>query len=399
MAAHSRLASLDGLRGVAALVVLAHHLLLLVPDFAASYSPSKHEAISATAWVLSYTPLQIVWTGTEAVLLFFVLSGFVLTLPVAKAKRFDWNAYYAKRLVRLYAPTLVAVLVGYTLLSLRGDLSHDASSWASGRPATIIPKGVAADLTLIGGVSGRISPLWSLQWELLFSLALPAVLWLVTSGRRQTIAGVVTIVGALQVGAAYDIDLIYYLAVFGVGAITAAHWPAIRAWGEQWGTRRGRWPLAILAAVLLMTTDWWLQGLGLSADAASDWRAIPVLGCWLLVVAAATWHPLRAALSTRPAQWAGTVSFSLYLVHEPILLGVRSATEDWSVGWSIALALPVCLGAAIVFHRLVEAPFVRLASRVGRAVTARHAASASEVADGGRQVVGDDHGVEVVVQR
>lgn len=74
--------SFDGLRGVAAVVVLIHHSLLTVPSLASAYYPTTVTAIAwSKSWLITYTPLHLIWAGTEAVCLFFILSGFVLTLP------------------------------------------------------------------------------------------------------------------------------------------------------------------------------------------------------------------------------------------------------------------------------------------------------------------------------
>ena len=75
--------ALDGLRGVAALVVLAGHLLVsTVTPLANGILSVGTTDVSAPAWALLYTPLHVFWAGTEAVTVFFVLSGYVLSLPV-----------------------------------------------------------------------------------------------------------------------------------------------------------------------------------------------------------------------------------------------------------------------------------------------------------------------------
>jgi len=76
-----RIDSLDGLRGLAALVVVVHHVMHANGslDFATGL-----DGRAQGSWVvrtLTFTPLHIVWAGTEAVLVFFVLSGLVLAMP------------------------------------------------------------------------------------------------------------------------------------------------------------------------------------------------------------------------------------------------------------------------------------------------------------------------------
>lgn len=73
---------LDSLRGLAAFVVLVHHTLLCLPDFGDFfYSAGSAPAHGLVEALFFYTPLVLIWQGRSAVMLFFVLSGFVLSLP------------------------------------------------------------------------------------------------------------------------------------------------------------------------------------------------------------------------------------------------------------------------------------------------------------------------------
>ena len=170
-----RFTSLDGLRGVAAVVVLIHHALLTVPFLARAYYPDLPPVPKGSlAWWLTYSPLHLAWAGTEAVFLFFVLSGFVVTLPALRSPSFDWVAFYPRRIVRIYGPVAVAVAFGLVAVLLVPRFNERAlGHWMNQRPNDISVSDVLSDLTLIDGTSGLVSPLWSLQWELLFSAFLP----------------------------------------------------------------------------------------------------------------------------------------------------------------------------------------------------------------------------------
>ena len=106
--ARPRLTSLDGLRGLVALDVLIHRALLTLasPYYAGTAS------LGRPAWFATCTPLHILWAGTEAVYLFFVLSGIGLTIPLLRIDNFSWAAYFPKLIVRLYIPVLAAVRLG-----------------------------------------------------------------------------------------------------------------------------------------------------------------------------------------------------------------------------------------------------------------------------------------------
>jgi peptidoglycan/LPS O-acetylase OafA/YrhL len=68
--------ALDGLRGVAAFVVLLDHSLLTSSALAIAYSAITH--VSGWARWLTDTPLHTLWDGPQAVYVFFLLSGFVV---------------------------------------------------------------------------------------------------------------------------------------------------------------------------------------------------------------------------------------------------------------------------------------------------------------------------------
>lgn len=379
-----RLRSLDGLRGIAAAVVLVHHGLLTVPSLAAAYSPAEMPApTSGPAFWLSFTPLHLFWAGTEAVYLFFVLSGLVLVLPVLAAKRFDWFGYFPRRLVRLYGPVAAAVVLGLILVLLvpRYD-GAGLGVWVNGRPNSYSPYQVLQDLYLLSGASDVVSPLWSLQWELIFSLALPLVVLFIDMGRRFLGLKLLLIAVSTTLGTLWGNGAFWYLPLFAIGALLASEWGRLGQFFGRLGRRAWFWPVVLVAAVLLTTSAWWLVGVGLQGVVVASpvgaavlsvvqrWAA--VAGVTLLILAAAFWRPARASLELRPAQWLGKVSFSLYLVHEPIILAVRFATAPLGFpSWAgLLISLPLALGVAQLFSMFVELPFHRLSREVGRRVAA-----------------------------
>src|SRR3954471_9896348 len=94
-----RIPELDALRGLAAVAVLLGHWMTVVPawDDDTRHQPAK--------WLLNlfkYTPLRLLTAAPEAVLVFFVLSGFVLALPFLEGRAGSYRAFLVRRAFRIY---------------------------------------------------------------------------------------------------------------------------------------------------------------------------------------------------------------------------------------------------------------------------------------------------------
>lgn len=85
-------------------------------------------------YLLTQTPMRIVWAGGGAVELFFVLSGFVLSLPWLRGRRPSYGEFVVRRVCRIYLPYIVAIAVTMILchilmpMRLAGQLPN-TSEW------------------------------------------------------------------------------------------------------------------------------------------------------------------------------------------------------------------------------------------------------------------------------
>lgn len=359
-----RLRSLDGLRGLAALVVVVHHAVLTIPALATPYfAPYEATTEGSPAWWLSYTPLHLLWAGGEAVVVFFVLSGLVLGLK-ARSPRFDWGGYFPERLARLYVPVIAAVAFGVAVASAfprTGDGS--LGPWIAQRPTGASVTGVIHDVTLVFGPSRLISPLWSLQWEVIFSMLLPLYMVAAVALRRTPLLLAGLCIAASSVGYYAGDGWLTYLPMFGVGValsdlVTTSPRTSRRA---RWG-----WTAAAVAGLLLISSRWSLAPvLAPSAGTTALTGALVVLGAAVLVAAAVHARPLVRMLELRPVVWLGGISFSLYLIHEPIVIAAAELLGPGRGPLVLPIALAVAIPASAAFYRLVERPSHRLAKRVG----------------------------------
>ena len=386
----SRVRSLDGLRGVAALIVCVHHALLCLPEFSFAHTGGVDPGRYSTAWWWSWTPLHFFWAGGEAVILFFVLSGFVLSRPFLDEKRSeqtaDWVGYYPKRVVRLYGPVLAAValaVVNIELIRRRSDLP--ISIWLSWHSSEIGRKTILEDAFLLHEPGATSTVLWSLKYEVMFSLSLP--LWVAIGrrvrGRRLSIGASILVVGLLATAPWEFQPSAYYMAIFFVGVVLAR----MLQTREAANTTRSTGALVFAVFVVLITWHWTRTGLGWTA---SGWfgRSLASLDSIAVVTAAALaiWASVRVgswsrALSTRAPRWLGARSFSLYLVHEPILVVYAFAVGGRPSPWGLfVVAVPVAIAVSAIFYRMVDSPMMRAASALG-GLSRRPAHHPSLVAD------------------
>ena len=232
----TRVTQLDGLRGIAALVVVACHLLSVVPGIGDVVFDDRAAPLNTGETWAVFSPLHLLWNGTPAVHVFFVLSGFVLILPFTKAGATTrWPTYYAKRLLRLYLPAWAALAVAVALIVMvPRTVSPLQSSWADMYVVDPSLARVAKDSLLLLGASTVNTPLWTLRWEVLFSLLLPVYVFVALRWRRLWHLKLALVLALAGVGAVQHIDWLIYLPLFAIGAILGAERDRIRELTRSW---------------------------------------------------------------------------------------------------------------------------------------------------------------------
>lgn len=386
----SRVRSLDGLRGLAAVTVVVGHVTLLLGG---SWSVS---AIQVARQVTSSegTLLYALWNGRGAVLIFFALSGYVLTLPFASPPAdFGW-AYFAKRWARIGIPYLVMTVVVMTaavwLSSLRSQSLWPAIMFD--RPPSmgdVIEWG-----TLIGlpNVSAFNSVVWTLVVEIRLSMLLPLI---ILAYRRFGIAPVLTV--TLLVALAADVFTITqpYQGSMAASISLAGtlHFLPLFAAGSALAMKREkltntRWlnhtavKLAILAACLTLYVRGHVWAVG-AATPPGPPSAQPMLvedyivgmGAVLLIALVSAGFGARF-LASRPLLALGRSSYSLYLWHLPVL--VASAlllTPHIGILAATAIGLAVTSVVTWLSYSFVEAPVQRVIR--GHRTGASHASTTS----------------------
>ena len=355
-----RLKYLDGLRGLAALSVFACHAIeMLVPD------PQKMNL---------WHPLQTLWDGESAVILFFVLSGFVLTLPYVgpAPKKIDTVPFLIRRLTRLYpaywfAIALALVLRRYLYIpgGLDGLMPWFSSLWSSPLSPSALLKYFA--LIAPGFKSMDLDPsIWSLAVEVKVSLLFPLVLFLVQRTKRAPYA--LFVLAAILTASLFGFmgNFLAFLS----GSYLAKYRTQVVAFI---GSSRWLRAALLLVAILTYGAFWSMPGLPMPRHTAAN-----VLGASLFLALFLGSRSLKAMGTWLPVWFLGEVSYSFYLTHLPILLAVTSwlYPRTGSVLLSAAVSLLLSLALSWLVYRAIEVPCQNWGRSTAKVIGTRRAGRA-----------------------
>jgi peptidoglycan/LPS O-acetylase OafA/YrhL len=387
------IAPLDGLRGLAILLVLWHHLYLAGIISHLDVGPG---------WLMDFSAF-----AASGVFLFFALSGFLLFLPYARALVADqpWpdvRRFYIRRLLRIFPVYMVAVFV---LLILGNGFAFPAPVATSLLAGTLLYDWYPTAFSVLTAIN---PPFWTLTIEWQFYLVLPVLAlglqWL--TGRYQSwdrakrlVFGllVLTVIGLgirlLAAMAHYRyglpdsastsglLQLCYalaygvkgkYLEIFALGMGASL----LYVWGVEQGHLKARryWGRVVLSGALCALVGSLLFALksghlDTTSIGSNEWifPASPlwsVLGEWaygvafcLLLLAVVLSPGLSRLFSLAPLRWTGTISYSLYIWHWPLLYASRGQFGSYG-HLIIAMSLLVFLVATFSYW-LIERPFLR----------------------------------------
>jgi peptidoglycan/LPS O-acetylase OafA/YrhL len=118
------------------------------------------------------------------------------------------------------------------------------------------------------------------------------------------------------------------------------------------------------AVYLLFNVRWLTPWPSLYADIANG------IGSALLIALVLTSAGAQRFLTLKPFLWLGAVSYSLYLIHVPVLMAMVHLMDTWLPLAVILSFVPlVSLLIASIFHRLVEVPTTELGRRLAKRIS------------------------------
>jgi peptidoglycan/LPS O-acetylase OafA/YrhL len=361
-----RLTELDGVRGLAAVAVMCSHWLAASSP---TGGPVNRSVVSILFW-LRRTPLGVTVAGNQMVILFFVLSGMVLALPRLTGRSVPYGRYLLTRGLRLYPAAWLAVIIALAvMLVTTGHTAAGSTPWFHRLMAAPTSSLNPLRLTVLLAPfdPSRIdAPLWSLQQELRVSLILPVLVLLV---RRYSASFILLIAAALIVsGTAFSsaqASMAFTPVVVGsflIGGLLAKHRQTLNDTLSS-SPQRFRRLIAVLAVltfwISLHFSDLLVIGRFLS-------NLLAAAGAAAFIVIAQS-PDVRRRLRSRTAAHLGTISYSLYLIHMPVMiLLLRLRPAGVAVIDVAPLGIILSLSLASLMHRYVEAPAIALGRRITR---------------------------------
>ena len=359
-----RITYLDSVRGLAALSVVVYHFI--------GWKWSE---------TLQFKLASMVFNGSDAVSLFFVLSGLVLSwkyfqpneqLPITGT---HYKEYVVNRMVRLYLPFVVAIIVIYYFLNHRhedivqviGQFFTNQTHWME-------------EALLIRGKHDMYGPGWTLEVELAASLMLPFLVLLLRHSRQLFF---MLMALYIVLGPPIVMNQLFH---FMLGMTLTYFFPLIARYDLRTSRfYRFRYLVYLLAFGLFSIRHitrifplgelgtYWLNLLRI------DLFFFTGIGAFIILAYIINSPRLQRWLAVRPLLFLGRISYSLYLVHWFFVDQVMKKLDIYLPGsphqrLTILAALLATIGASIltatVFNILVERPAIRLGKRLSARLAA-----------------------------
>ncbi|MET3602206.1 acyltransferase family protein [Martelella mangrovi] len=360
---------MDSVRGGAAVaVVLGHSILAFWPGI------GRNQYFN----MFSSSPLSLIWNGSSAVCIFFVLSGVVLSAGYFSSSRNDYYIEISaiRRYPRLVVPILITTIISYFIMKFQLINSIDVANITNSK---WLVRYYNFDQKFIDSIkfgfydvffsykptTSYVPPAWTMKIELYGSFIVFSVLAIFGRSRTRVIAYCALIVLMW--------DTFYVGFVFGV-IISDCFLN-----GKVWRGFKMYYGFGVLFLGLILLSHTgrsdWLTSLVGRVDNKHLSDFINMIGASLVIIALMGCNELRRPLEISALKWLGKVSFPLYLVHFVVLstLGawvylflVKNGPSDMASLISIAVTLIVSLIAAGVVYPITERPALFISREIGK---------------------------------
>lgn len=308
-----RIEYLDSVRGLAALSVIAGH-------YTASYG------IPQTVAFISKTPLAFLINGTGAVSLFFILSGYVLSVKFfssnskLEASQFSFLQFSISRIFRIYPLFFAALLLSYfarnyidtSFITIPQETSYSERLWSQ---LYTLKRFILESLLIIRipkDAGLRLLPQdWSLTIEILLSLCVP-LLAIFCRWRARTFI-------VFSIFALYFLRINQYFFEFILGVFLAYYTPLLI---QKWSRVNKFTKIACLFfGIILYTSAYTFPSL-LIRYLDFTFFNITSWGSFFILTSVICSERLQKILNHSVLRFLGKISFGLYLFHYIIILAI-----------------------------------------------------------------------------
>jgi peptidoglycan/LPS O-acetylase OafA/YrhL len=348
----TRLHSLDSLRGLAAIYVVFFHVLSLPPKISIPSAPLT----------------EVLTFGHTGVFLFFVISGFSLSMTMPRHDRFviPWISYAISRFFRIAPAFLVMLAVSLML--------HHFWGWEVASPGRVLTNVTFLFNLIPGHQQGIVAASWTIGVEMLFYVTfIPlyrAALWFKLAVLTSTICAFLMIKDIISPDYAQWTVLGYFpIFVLGMLAFDCYERVAQTSLSKQIGAALIVVGIIMLAVIVSVTRGEHILAL----------RTLVGLGYAVLLVGCALYRPL--ILEAGFFTFFGTVSYSLYLVHAPVIFSCSqlfaqiaySLPPTAAYAACVVVALSIATMIAYLLYSFVEKPGINAGTRLLRFFAANSA--------------------------
>lgn len=326
MRMNNRVEQLDGLRGIFAVLVIAHH----------------HNAFKDSVFYNNF----FVINASLFVDFFFVLSGFVIAFNYVDKIRSgsEFLTFLKKRFIRLY-PLLFYTELVFVIASLLGENSPMKNVGGLGIEYYLYTAfdtlTFMGSSTVFGAWISNNYPSWSISAEMISYVVFGLVVWLLPRAKYAAFAAI-ALVSALFIFSrgeyllAYDYGYVRGLLCFALGIFTNKF---LR--GRSFQLSAFEMPFLMLMVVAMYGVHHWDLNL---------WKLIfPFIFSLGIIIFASSTGVVTQMLSSRPFQYLGKISYSIYLNHAIVLILVNVVlfrvlkTPETEAMIGLSLFTSVCL--------------------------------------------------------
>lgn len=374
----NKLQYFEGIRGLAALIVVFDHL-----DFALSLNLDKkifNLFYQLTASDLISNSFQSIFSfflnGNLAVFIFFFMSGYVISIKLftSESKSYLISAI-SKRYFRLMPPILGSVLIGFFLMKF--DLIYNiklakvlGTEDALGYFYNFYPSFLSAfksgvwNVLFTKSLGGYNGPLWTMRPEFYGSLFCFLLFIIFNRYKNRHYVYVLIILVSFLIQAPWLTSFALGFLICDIDYSTTSFKSHLK-YIEKHILNNLITPIILCSSIIIISQE----------INFNSWSHANAIISFLLVFIIMKSKKLQELFQLRPILWLGKISFSVYLLHWPIICSITSYTyissglyRDDNIIISSITTIVSTLAVAFIYTKYVDQASIKVASKIGKIV-------------------------------